>query len=308
MNRHLSSFIFRLLSLSEAVFCLSTFSLTMSSCNPEAAWVTDNVDITMNVEMVSAAFIQCSYTTTRDAYYLIAVEPVRKGVDPMSMQKQFMTLALDSANTKYIQWRNKLLKEGEFNIAPFASHALQYGATTRFFTGLWPGNDYWVYAFLVNPSTMQPVGKLHLQTVHTADESAMNIHFDYRVRDDWDYIYPLDSTGKIFNNFPYIATTRDSVELAEEEWPSPAFYFRLWVLEAFLKPDSADVYYGVKVINNDGIRSHTAFEEGKTYYTAIGGFDGPFKQLAVYKFTWTEGCEFYFHDTDSTNLAITETW
>lgn len=303
MNKPLSISPFILRTL-----CIVLLSIVLFSCNPEANWVTEDVDINMNIQTVSAAFVQCSFSTTKDAYYLVAIEPAREDIDPMSVQKQFMTLALDSANTEYILWRNSLLKEGEFNIAPFASHALQYGETTRFFTGLWPDTDYWVYAFVVNPSTMQPAGKLHLQTIHTAVENNVNVRFDYRIKGDWDYIYPIDSTGKILTNFPYIATTRDSATIDKEDWLYAALYFQVWMLDMFLQPANADVYYGVKAICNDGIGSHTSFEEGKTYYTAIGGFDGSFKQLAVYKFTWTQDCEFYFRDSDSTNLASTGMW
>ena len=65
------------------------------------------------------------------------------------------------------------------------------------------------------------------------------------------------------------------------------------------------VYYPfMKAIENNGEQSNLEFEEGHTYYTSITGYDGLFKRMTIYKFTWTPNCEFYFHDTDSTNLAI----
>ena len=148
------------------------FSIIMlCSCDPEAKWETSDVDITINVQTVSAAFIRCEFKTNKEAYYLISCEPVVQDVDPMSYQKQFMMLALDSANVKYLAWRHEQLLGGEFNIAPFSSHALQYGNVNHVFTLPEADTDYWIYAFVVNPSTMAPVGKLYLTTVHTAPYS-----------------------------------------------------------------------------------------------------------------------------------------
>lgn len=278
------------------------------SCQPEAKWTDRKVEVNMSVKTVSAAFIECDFSTNKDTYYLIAIEEVRQDYDPMAHQKQFMFMALDSANLEYLHWRNTLLKEGEFNIAPFASHALQYGKTNHFFTALMPDTDYWIYAFAVNPETLEPIGTLHLITVRTTKESIMDVHFEYRVKGEWDYIYPVDSTGNIISGFPYVATTRDSLELANDtiypadEW-SPAEYFVILLLNQFMYPQFANVYYGVQAIQNDGLNSHLVFEEGHTYYTGIGGFDGNFKQVALYKFTW-EGTKtnLYFYDTDSANI------
>ena len=295
-------------------FVLCTLSFVFFSCDPEARWETENVDITISVKTVSAGFVECSFTTTKEAYFLIAIEEVREDYNPLAHQKQFMMLALDSANREYINWRHDLLKEGEFNVAPFASHSLQYGSTDHFFTGLLPSVEYWIYAFVVDPSTFKPCGKLHLTRVQTTTESIMDVHFEYRVKGVWDYIYPMDSTGNVFGQFPYIATTRDSLELVEEAANNtlisdPTVFFELWMLKRFASPEKADIFYGVKAVENDGVGSHLFFEEGHTYYTGIGGFDGSFKQLAIYKFKW-EGAdtELYFHDTDSTNLAIKGGW
>ena len=142
----------------------------------------------MSIKTVSAGFIECDFSTNVEAYYLIACVEAVEGENPLDHAKQFMTLALDSANVEYLTWRNKLLKEGEFNIAPFASHSLQYGPVTHFFTGLLPESDYWVYAFVVNPQTLQPAGKLYFERVTTLDESIMDVHFEYRIKGRWDYI------------------------------------------------------------------------------------------------------------------------
>ena len=279
----------------------------MPSCTlEEAKWNTEDVSLTMQVSAVSAGFIECRFTTSKDAYYLIDCVPVDKEVQPYAHQKQFMTLAIDSAYIDYLQWRYWLLEAGESYIAPFASHSLQYGQITHFFTGLIPDHDYWVYAFPVNPETMQPVGKLELEHLRTAETSTVEIRFDYRVKGMWDYIYPTDTHGNVNSRFPYIAITEDSVTISQDTVAegNPYLYFIFWETQMFLHPDLANVYYGMKAIENNGEQSNLEFEEGHTYYTSITGFDGLFKRMTIYKFTWTKDCEFYFHDTDTTNLAI----
>ena len=99
--------------------------LLTPSCDPEAKWETENVDITIRVECASAGFAVCEFTTSQEAYYLIAIEKIREGYNPMDHQKQFMSMALDSAYAAYLVWRNDLWQKDEFNVAPFASHSLQ---------------------------------------------------------------------------------------------------------------------------------------------------------------------------------------
>lgn len=283
------------------LYILLVLLTCFGACNPNARWETDDVQITMNIKTVSAGFVECDFSTNKDAYYLIAIDTVHPYFDPHTHQKQFMMLALDSANVTYLQWRNDLLKNGEFNVAPFASHALQYGDITHFFTGLLPNTDYWVYAFVVDPETMKPRGKLYITEITTTFNSQVDIHFNYRVKGNWDYTYPIDSAGNIYSNFPYVGTTRDSVEIAESGYDIDV-YFNTWILEQFLFPEQAKVFYGVKAIENDGIGSHTVFQKGKTYYTAISGFDGSFKQLVVYKFTWHGDTTNYFFTEDDSVL------
>ncbi|MBR1808925.1 MAG: hypothetical protein IJ776_06025 [Paludibacteraceae bacterium] len=272
-------------------------------CEPEAKWEEKNIEITMDIQTVSAGYVECNFSTNKDAYYLIAIEQANDDYDPMQHQKQFMMLALDSANLQYMAWRNLLLKEGEFNIAPFASHSLQYGTINKFFTGLIPDEDYWIYAFAVNPETLQPVSKLYLQRITTTEESVVDVHFEYRVKGRWDYIYPVDSEGNILTDFPYVATTRDSIVYDATEITAPEMLIE-WMLYMFIDPESATPYYGVQAIENDGEHSHLYFEEGHTYYTGICGFDGPFKQATIYKFRWNgEDTEYYFYDTDEANIA-----
>lgn len=279
-------------------------AILLFSCNPEAPWVVDDVTIEMSAEIVSAGFIEYNFHPNKDAYYLISCMPANELVDPFNHPKQFMILALDSANTAYIQWRNGLLKEGEFNIAPFSSHCLQYGNVTHYFTNLEPSTTYWVFAFVVNPETLKPVGKLFIETVSTTAESVFDVHFDYRVRGIWDYIYPLDPDNKINSKLPYLASTVDSADLVNM-WGgmSPEEFFNDLFLTMAEIGDNDNIHYGVNVVKNDGSGRSIPFEADHTYYTAIVSYDGFMGNNVIYRFTWTgENFEAYFTDED--NIAI----
>ncbi len=297
----------RIKTISRFLLCLCPMVLALYSCSSEAKWETEGVEVKMEIKNVSAGFIECNFSTNKDAYYLIAVCKPWEDYNPVYNSKQFMQLALDSAYAEYLFWRNDLLRAKEFNVAPFSSHSLQYGDLNHFFTGLLPDEDYWVFAFPVDPVAMKPAGPLNLVNIKTLEDSKMDIHFEYRIKGKWDYIYPVDSTGKIYEHFPYIATTRDSLTLEQDSIVSISqvlLYFVLWSMERFLEPAKADAKYGVYAVKNDGIQSAEAFKEGHTYYTAISGFDGSFRQTTVYRFVWTgDSCEYYFHDTDSANLT-----
>ena len=280
------------------------FQFSISSCNPEAPWSTQDVTIEMSAQNVSAGFIEYSFTPNKEAYYLISCMPANELVDPFNHSKQFMILALDSANTAYIQWRNGLLRKGEFNIAPFASHCLQYGPITHFFTNLTPDTDYWVFAFVVNPETLKPVGKLFIETVKTTAESIMDVHFDYRVRGIWDYIYPLNPDGKINSHFPYLASTVDSAALVNI-WGgiSPEEYFNDLFTTMAKSGDKENIHYGVTVVKNDGSGRSIPFEANHTYYTAIVSYDGFMGNNVIYRFLWT-GDDYEAYFTDEDNIAI----
>ena len=280
------------------------FQFSISSCNPEAPWVVDNVEIKMNAELVSAGFLEYSFRPSSDAYYLISCMPVDEEMNPFNNPKQFMMLALDSANADYIVWRYSLLKEGEFNIAPFSSHCLQYGNVTHYFTNLKPSTTYWVSAFVVNPETLKPVGKLFIETVSTTAESMFDVHFDYRVRGIWDYVYPLDPDGKINSKLPYLASTVDSADLVNM-WGgmSPEEFFTDLFLTMAESGDNDNIHYGVNVVKNDGSGSSIPFEADHTYYTAIVSYDGFMGNNVIYRFHWTgDNYEAYFTDED--NIAI----
>lgn len=280
---------------------LTVIALCAISCNPESQYETKDVAITISPSTISAAYIECSFTTDKEAYYLIACEPAQPGVNPMEHQKPFMMLALDSANTEYINWRHDQLTAGEFNIAPYSSHCLQYGNIDHFFTNLIPDTDYWIYAFVVEPEKIQPAGKLFMQKVRTKKTSVVDVHFEYRIRGYWDYIYPLNPDGKINNHFPYLAATVDSLTLVND-WGgiSPEQYFTDY-FQAIADVNAKDqIRYGVQVVYNDGYNTKELFELGHTYYTAIVSFDGRIGFDVIYRFTWTgEEMEAYFKPTQS---------
>lgn len=282
--------------------------LFLASCGSEARYETENVEVRMEVRNISAGFVECDFSTNKDAYYLIAICEPWEDFNPVSNSKQFMQLALDSAYAEYLVWRNGLLRGKEFNVAPFASHSLQYGSVTHFFTGLLPDNDYWVFSFPVDPVKMKPVGQLNIIPIKTLEDSKMDIHFEYRVKGVWDYIYPVDSAGKINEHFPYIVTTRDSITLAAESvctLAEVAAYFVWWSIERFMIPEEyADVQYGVHAVKNDGFSSGEVFQKGHTYYTCVSGYDGSFRQTTIYRFVWTgDSCQYYFYDTDPANIV-----
>ena len=127
----------------------------------------------------------------------------------------------------------------------------------------------------------------------------MSIFFEYRVKGLWDYAYPMDGYGNICNIYPYVATTRDSLDIAESG-DSPAMYFALWYADLLAYPEWANVLYGVKAVKNDGWNSSIAFEKGHTYYTYISGFDGGFNHHVIYKFKWDgESTDYYFTEQDA---------
>ncbi|MBP3575039.1 MAG: hypothetical protein J6J55_00935, partial [Paludibacteraceae bacterium] len=68
-----------------------------ASCNPDVEAHTKNVDITIQVEEVSAGYARVNFSTNKRAFYLTGIQPVRENIDPMKVAKQFMLLALDSA-------------------------------------------------------------------------------------------------------------------------------------------------------------------------------------------------------------------
>ena len=278
-----------------ATLLVGMWLISFAACNPEVAAYTEGVEISIDVEKVSAGFAQVRFSTNKEAFYLISIQPTQEGINPEKIAKTFMLLSLDSAYADYLYWRNRQLQQHIPFVADFSSHSLQYGDIKHFFTLLQPSTEYWVYAFVVDPRTNKPAGKLFLETITTDSVSTMPVQFEYRIDGAWDYIYPIDSTGEIISNIPWAAETMDSITIREGGWRVPGEYF----FDRFKKvyyEDYERILYGIYAHKNDGVgdgTSATHFEVGKTYYTAMAALDAPLvfplpKNIYnVYRFTWT---------------------
>ncbi|MGN0189112.1 MAG: hypothetical protein ACI395_06315 [Candidatus Cryptobacteroides sp.] len=287
-------------------------ALLAAACSTEAVYNTKDVTLTLEIRQVSAGFCEAYFRTDKDAYFYVAAEEAREGVDPLSMEKQFKTLSLDLAYKNYINWRYEHLLKGEPHIAEFSSHSLQYVEQDYFFNDLKPDTDYWIYGFVVDPKTNSPCGDLILQTIHTKVSSEIEVWFEYRINGTWDYIYPLDTSGNLNFFLPWVGETVDSVHLRDVlKVTTPGDYF-ISRFKTLQENGEANIFYGMYAHNNDGIgdgTSHTLFEEGHTYYTALSSFDGPiifsgpYKNYNIYKFKWVAGMDCVF-DRDDDTLGV----
>lgn len=286
------------------LFSMLLISCLLAACNPEVPAYTNNVDIAIDVQKVSAGYAHITFSTSRKAFYLIGIQQAQADVDPQEVAKHFMLMALDRAYVDYLYWRNQLLLQLTPFIADFASHSLQYGTVEHFFTFLESDKDYWVYAFVVDHTSNKPAGQLFYQTIHTNDSSLIPIDFHYRVEGAWDYVYPMDSTGEIHSHIPWVGETIDSLTLRQQGWNSPGEYFFHRFTQQYENPDSP-VNYGIAAKENDGEGEHTSnikFEIGKTYYTGMATLDAPLVYplpehvYDIYRFTW---------QGDTTNIYLT---
>ena len=266
-----------------------------AACNPEVAAYTEGVEISINVEQVSAGFAQVRFSTNKEAFYLISIQPTQEGIDPQKIAKTFMLLSLDSAYADYLYWRNKQLQQHIPFVADFSSHSLQYGDIKHFFTLLQPSTEYWVYAFVVDPKTNKPAGKLFVETIMTDSVSQVPLQFEYRIDGYWDYIYPIDSTGEIVSTIPWVGETIDSLTIRQGGWRVPGEYFFDRFRNVYYE-DYERILYGIYAHENNGVgdgTSPTHFEVGKTYYTAMAALDAPLvfplpqNIYNIYRFTWT---------------------
>ena len=237
-----------------------------AACNPEVVSHTKDVEISIDVEQVSAGFAQVRFSTNKEAFYLISIQPTKENIDPQKIAKTFMLLSLDSAYADYLYWRNKQLQQNIPFVADFSSHSLQYGDIKHFFTLLQPNTDYWVYAFVVDPRTNKPAGKLFVETITTDSVSRIPVQFEYRVDGYWDYIYPVDSTGAIVSTIPWVGETMDSITIREGGWRVPGEYFFDRFKNVYYE-DYERILYGIYAHENNGVgdgTSTTQFKEGTT--------------------------------------------
>lgn len=287
------------------VLCSLFLLCSLAACNPEEIPAsTNNVEISIDVQKVSAGYAHVTFSTNKRAFYLIGIQAAQADVDPQKVAKHFMLMALDRAYVDYLYWRNQQLQQLTPFIADFASHSLQYGTVDQFFTFLDTDQDYWVYAFVVDHTSNKPAGRLFYQTIHTNDSSLIPIDFHYRVEGAWDYVYPMDSMGEIHSHIPWVGETIDSLTLRQQGWNSPGEYFFHRFTQQYENPDSP-VNYGIAAKENDGEGDHTSnikFEIGKTYYTGMATLDAPLVYplpehvYDIYRFTW---------QGDTTNIYLT---
>ena len=273
---------------------LCVWLAAFAACNPDAVSYTEGVVIEIDVQKVSAGFAQVRFSTNKEAFYLISIQPTKEGVDPQKIAKTFMLLSLDSAYVDYLYWRNHQLQEMVPFVADFSSHSLQYGDIQHFFTLLQPSTEYWVYAFVVDPQTNKPAGQLFIETITTDSTSTIPVQFDYRIDGYWDYIYPKDSTGEIISTIPWVGETIDSISIREGGWRVPGEYFFERFKNVYYE-DYERILYGIYAHENNGESdgtSATHFKEGTTYYTAMAALDAPLvfplpKNIYnIYRFTW----------------------
>lgn len=297
-TRHSQSKVMALCSLL-LVLCL------FSACDPEVEAHTQNVHVDIQVRQISAGYINVDFITNKRAFYLTGIHPVREDINNIQIYaKQFMLLALDSAYVDYLYWRNKQLQQLTPFVADFASYALDYGNTNRYFTLLQPNTDYWLYAFVVDPASNKPTGKLFVTTITTLEKSNTPVFFEYRVEGQWDYVYPKDQNGNINSHTPWVGETIDSLTLREQNWRVPGEYFFDRFKNVYNNPYDR-ILYGIFAHNNNGTNDGTTatkYEVGKTYYTAMAALDAPLvfplpKDIYnIYRFKWMG---------DSTHLYLT---
>ena len=286
----------------------------LCACDPNAKAYTKRIEIDINVQNISAGFVQVEFSTNREAFYLVSMQPAKEGIKPQEIAKTFMLLALDSAYLDYLRWRNEELQNLVPFVADFSSHSLQYGTTNRTFCYLQPDTDYWIFAFGVDPESNKPFGQLFLKTVTTKQKSVLTMDFQYRVRGEWDYVYPRDTAGEIISDVPWIGLTVDSALLRDEGESRVPGEFFVQAFQAYygIKMDQM-IFYGVVAHQNNGDyggTSGTKFEEGHTYYSAFAILDGPISfpppetRYDIYRFTWHgDSTDLFFTHEDCTHGA-----
>lgn len=291
----------------------ATLLVAFSACDPEVEAEVRNVTIDIEIENVSAGYIKVNFETNKKAFYLTGIHPAREDIKNIQLYaKQFMLLALDSAYLDYLHWRNLQLQQLTPFIADFSSHSLQYGDTKQDFTLLQPYTDYWIFAFVVDPSSNKPSGKLFIETVTTLEKTNTPVFFEYRIEGEWDYVYPKDKDGNIDSYTPWVGETIDSLTLREQNWRVPGEYFFDRFKNVYNKQYER-ILYGIYAHKNDGRYdgvTATKFEVGKTYYTAMAALDAPLvfplpdNIYNFYRFTWMgDSTELYFTPADCTRGA-----
>lgn len=302
-------------SLLRTVLCGMCFTtlLVFTACNPEVEAHTKDVVIHIDVNKVSAGYVNVDFSTNKKAFYLAGIHEVREDIDDVQdVAKHFMMMALDSAYVDYLYWRNKQLQQLTPFVADFASHSLKYGNTNQYFTLLQPNTEYWIYAFVVDAHSNKPYGTLYIETIKTLGKTQTPVLFEYRVEGRWDYVYPKDTLGNIDSHTPWVGETVDSLTIREQNWRVPGEYFFNRFKNVY-NSNYDRILYGIYAHENNGVgdgTSTTNFEVGKTYYTAMAALDAPLVFplpsgiYNFYRFTWMgDSTELYFTPADCTGGA-----
>jgi len=284
---------------------LALLSALLAGCSEYAPYKTKNVSLDIQILDVSAGYANISITPSKNTFYYAGLMELDSNqAVPAQDDYNFMYLQLDQANIDYLEWRHDLLKDDVPYIASFVDHVLYYGNVEHTIVHLVPGRSYLVYAFVVDPETVKPVGNMYCKSFTTTDSSYKKINFDYRIDGWWDFVYPLDSTGLVNSCHPYMVYTvsQDSL-LADfdndtvKEYHKPYVYIGLrlatynYVTTAY---EENRIEYGVYSASHEYAEyapDSVVFEPGKTYYTGIFSADGMLnhKQFQIYKFTWQPG-------------------
>lgn len=261
--------------------------LLFAACSTDAKF-DENVEISMEIKQVGAGYCEVEFNPSKVTWFYAGVLEVEDGYNPALHKKNFMNLAIDEAYMEYIIWRHEMLESDVPFIADFASHSLCYGTTDRYELYLKPNTEYVLYCFVVNPETNKPVGELRTRKFHTLAESELNVNYEYRVKGQWDYVYPMDANRRIVENTPWVGYTRDESEITESGMTPREYFTDLYNKQ--IVTQLGPVFYGMYAHNNDGFgdgTSSTSFEKDHTYYTAVMTFDGSISDVSIFKFTWT---------------------
>ena len=105
-----------------------------AACNPEVAAYTEGVEISINVEQVSAGFAQVRFSTNKEAFYLISIQPTQEGIDPQKIAKTLCychwiaptpityTGVISSCNNISPLWQTSLHTPCSMGILSISSH------------------------------------------------------------------------------------------------------------------------------------------------------------------------------------------
>ena len=198
----------------------------ITACNNgEAAYITKPTDIVLTVldDHITAGSAQIYVEPVDDrAYYFARAVPANEYI-PGTMDRDFMMLVMDSVYIHYLMWRYDLLRVGETYIAPFTSHSLKYGVQTLHVDTLSPGTEYMIYAFCVNPITLQPMGDLFFNYFKTDEHAHTDLSYQFALEGEALYIMPSNDETQ------YVACLEETEVIKTEYHNNPMELVRYMV-------------------------------------------------------------------------------